>query len=1048
MATAAAEPEIIKAPAIDDLRIEIAASSTASEPFDRPFGRSIFPVLSAGPDSGVLELKFYAGTASPSQTYVLEPTAELHRAARYFSEARQHLTQSSAQSLQDAAESYGRAAALSIDVHHLSAYARLAQATILYDLFLLDQAAQVLEQYAPSACVPAPICHQLPWLKAKILFAQDKYEQSIEMFELALKQLEVPSQLSKAQRLDRAEIVANLGFAQILVGQAEAGKARLDEARKEADTFDAPSVLGHIHNYLGGYHAGLREYDAAEQNLKYAAALFRDLKDARNLVYTLGNLSHVYIELGEYVSAKQAAHEAVDHAEQHYNPSLKATSYSKLGQIYLRLGDYNKAQHYAQLAVDVDTKSGRIWRSHVSQLWLGKALRQSGRAQEASALHEESVAYFQSTIFPDGELQDASTSWLIAALHELSLDQLALGKLSKAKSINNQAWELLEDENKKGRTGSGRVPLSTLTAGRGQILMANQEYAEAERLLREAYKDFNARTPVVVEVLGVSRLLVRLYRRQGKLDKAMEIADQAISLIEQVRDELEFYRLGPAWTAQTFDIFLEQAGLLLERSRLTGTEVAARQALVVLERGRATNLLHQRMFSQSQKADGDSNPSGKALLRKLRTLAHRRALHDLEPAETALLTQQYYRTLEQSEKNRPWKREPTLSTLADIESVQERLRFGEVVIDYICVPANSVVAYAGYAPDDADCYAFIISADSFAVNRLGDASELKRLAIAAADELDSRRSLDQPNSEVLADILLSNILPGNTQKLYFSATSPFDALPIAALPIPIEDTERSPLLAHIAVTRIPSVSTLLADITAPTQNAPQDRPTLTIFANPNYSMQTLADALSSLPSGKIKESLGERLFPLPWSEKEAGTLARLFPGEQVLVYTGEAANRNNLFASTTRRSRILHIASHGFFDAQIPELVGIIMTATDQDDGFITLPELFAHTFQAELVVVSGCETALGQHLSGEGMMSLARGFHAQGADHVISTLWPVADRASADFMKLFYHAYQTRGLSAADALRAAQNELRSSMRYKAPYYWAPYVLSSVGRPR
>ena len=76
-------------------------------------------------------------------------------------------------------------------------------------------------------------------------------------------------------------------------------------------------------------------------------------------------------------------------------------------------------------------------------------------------------------------------------------------------------------------------------------------------------------------------------------------------------------------------------------------------------------------------------------------------------------------------------------------------------------------------------------------------------------------------------------------------------------------------------------------------------------------------------------------------------------------------------------------------------------------------------------------------------MMGVTRGFLAQGAHHVISTLWPVSDRASAQFMSLFYRNLREGG-SVAQALRNAQQQLKAIPEFRHPYYWAPYVLTTV----
>ena len=148
-------------------------------------------------------------------------------------------------------------------------------------------------------------------------------------------------------------------------------------------------------------------------------------------------------------------------------------------------------------------------------------------------------------------------------------------------------------------------------------------------------------------------------------------------------------------------------------------------------------------------------------------------------------------------------------------------------------------------------------------------------------------------------------------------------------------------------------------------------------------------------------------------------------------------------------SRVLHIATHGFYDSDNPENVGLALSARDAagnpEPGFITLPDLFSVPFENRLVVISGCDTAMGKSISGEGMLGLSRGFLAQGVDHIISTLWPVSDRASATFMSHFYQALSDSG-SIVQALREAQNKLRADRRYRDAYFWAGYTLVSADR--
>jgi CHAT domain-containing protein len=97
-------------------------------------------------------------------------------------------------------------------------------------------------------------------------------------------------------------------------------------------------------------------------------------------------------------------------------------------------------------------------------------------------------------------------------------------------------------------------------------------------------------------------------------------------------------------------------------------------------------------------------------------------------------------------------------------------------------------------------------------------------------------------------------------------------------------------------------------------------------------------------------------------------------------------------------------------------------------------------------VVLSGCQTALGKEVKGEGLLGLTRGFMYAGAPRVVASLWRVPDQATAELMKQFYKGMLSEGLRPAAALRAAQIGMLKGQRWAAPYYWAAFVLQGEWR--
>jgi CHAT domain-containing protein len=148
--------------------------------------------------------------------------------------------------------------------------------------------------------------------------------------------------------------------------------------------------------------------------------------------------------------------------------------------------------------------------------------------------------------------------------------------------------------------------------------------------------------------------------------------------------------------------------------------------------------------------------------------------------------------------------------------------------------------------------------------------------------------------------------------------------------------------------------------------------------------------------------------------------------------------------------RVLHFATHGTFHGEHPELSGIVLSLVDASgrpqEGFLHLPDLRALSLAADLVVLSGCQTALGREIRGEGLIGLARGFLDAGARNVVASLWQVPDRATAELMSLFYRALARPGASPATALREAQLAIRARRGWSEPYHWASFVVLGEGR--
>jgi CHAT domain-containing protein len=196
---------------------------------------------------------------------------------------------------------------------------------------------------------------------------------------------------------------------------------------------------------------------------------------------------------------------------------------------------------------------------------------------------------------------------------------------------------------------------------------------------------------------------------------------------------------------------------------------------------------------------------------------------------------------------------------------------------------------------------------------------------------------------------------------------------------------------------------------------------------PDYSSYKGTDYQSLLPV-------------LKGAASEAEMIKKLSHGK---LFKGLLANETN-FKMKANRYRVLHIASHTLLDDNNPALSCLVMTAPPDtsEDGFLYSYELMQMNLNAQLVVLSGCNTGFGVLRYSEGLISIARSFFYTGVRTVAYTLWQLPDEAGAFIIENFYKLIKRRN-KPEDALRESKLEFLSNTDAvkSHPFYWASYVI-------
>jgi len=193
---------------------------------------------------------------------------------------------------------------------------------------------------------------------------------------------------------------------------------------------------------------------------------------------------------------------------------------------------------------------------------------------------------------------------------------------------------------------------------------------------------------------------------------------------------------------------------------------------------------------------------------------------------------------------------------------------------------------------------------------------------------------------------------------------------------------------------------------------------------------------------EIYLNAGFDLSSLPYSKRELRQVAHCFRDQEVDMLSQSRANEEDIKKRALEEYRIIHFACHGFLDEKAPKRSALVLTLDDDpnEDGFLQAREISSLRLNADLVVLSACQTGKGRLENGEGVLGLPRSFFYAGARSTISSLWKVNDRSTSEIMSDFYRHFAA-GQSKAKALRLAKLKLLKS-RFSHPFYWAAFVLN------
>ncbi len=848
--------------------------------------------------------------------------------------------------------------------------------------------------------------------------------------------------------LDAADAAANLGNLLRRQGELGAARTRLEQAlviyerqaaERPADRTALLDVARATTN-IGAVEQERGDLAAARQHFERSLGLHQRVgQETLELAALWNNLAGVAFADGDLALAESEYRRSLAlHEKLASGTVLVAASYTNLGRVGTARGDFPTATDYYRLARELCTRlRPASLELAVVVHGIGVVEARRGQLEAAQRSLQEALALYDRVAprHPNRAL----------ALFSLARVTAETKDFDRAAEFGRQAlvlaWESAggEEARKKGlvtlAVAGAQEALGEVERCRGDAAtetgVAGFHYAAAKVHHQESLSTRRKLAPdTLPEALSLNHLGA-LALRTRNFKEARRLYEQSIAIYENERrriDSVESRSLLLAGSNSPYPGFIAALAELHDAPALFSA----------LERSRTRSLV-ELMTERRTGLSADAPPD---LIRRQAELDRRRALGStallaLGAGDTAgrerLRVDLATVVRQQREIEAEIRRaSPRLGALAYPRPLD--LRGARAALD----PGTLLLAY-----HVGETGSYLVAVEDGASPAPPRLYRLQVPAARLAQQVAELRSAIVQEGAVLArgrKLYGQLLLPAQAQirrarRLLICPDGPLHLLPFGALPLPkVKGGSEALFLGQEKPLHTIVSMSVYQEVRRERGRSFGDGPALVAYGDPVYGVGT-PGALASLYS---------RLPPLPGTRREVESIARLF-GARAQVRLGGGATEAALKADAPR-ARYLHLAAHGVLDGADALGSGLALSPGDTEDGLIQTWEIVEKLrLRADLVVLSACETGVGETTRNEGVIGLPRALLFAGARSVVLSLWSVPDDSTAALMSVLYRELRA-GTSKDEALRRAMRETGRNPRWRQPLHWGAFALTGDWR--
>ncbi len=776
---------------------------------------------------------------------------------------------------------------------------------------------------------------------------------------------------------------------------------------------------------------GIGQLKVAETLWQQALAIQEKLApNSLDMASTLINLASVAALGGDLARAEQLFQQALAIFERLVpNSEGVSTALNNLAILAYTRGDLARAEQLLQRALAIQEKlaPNSLEMAHTLGNLANMAVL-GGDLARAEQYYQQALAIFEQ--LAPNSLEAATT------LSNLGVVARVRGDLARAEQYYQQALAIQE------KLAPNSLDVARTLNNLGVVARDRSDLARAEQLFQQALAIQEKLAPNSLEIADTLQNLARLARQQKNYPQAQHHLQRALAIYETQRTAVQDPETKTAFAERYFNAYTLQAQLALDQQQ-------PQQAALALERSRArtlAELMHTRDLPvppNAPQALKDLIAQQEQLQRELLLLARQQRQTDPDDQNALQRLQAQARELANRQRQLDQRLRQQFPQYADLLNPQPPdLKQLQAALD-----ANTVLLYHAFA--DTELLIVAVSRQAVRGYRVKVDPRTLENDLAAFRKLVAKPPLERTASE-------RRKLPALGQRLYATLIKPaepslkgattvllcpegaLNQLPWGALVVAVDKQGRPTYwVERVAIGLTPSAGVYLqAKAVRPAARG------VAIAAVSQYRQQQVAQAPKT---EQLVRRSGRALGDLPAVKQEVAQVRRLL-GKQGVVAVLEAEATPERARQIAQRARVVHFACHARADDVDPLGSGLLLSPAGSDAGLLTAADVVSRwRLRADVVMLSACETAVGQVRRYEGMYGLARAFLFAGARSVGASLWRVDDVSTARLMGAFYREY-ARGVPKAEALRRAQVGLLRDKQYADPYYWSCFVLMGAER--